>query len=86
MNRLRQLHTLKLMVPVIVIGISTGALTGTAVTLYRVLAFYAISFSENIYSSLQEKPVFIAAAVPVLALIAAALRFIYKKYPSVLIG
>lgn len=33
MNRLKQLHTLRLMVPVIVIGISTGALTGAVVTL-----------------------------------------------------
>ncbi len=83
MNRLKQLHTLRLMVPVIVIGISTGALTGAVVTLYRFLAFYAISFSESIYNFLREKPVFIAAAVPVPALIALALRFIYKKYPSV---
>ena len=83
MNRLKQLHNLRLMVPIIVIGISTGALTGAVVTLYRFLAFYAISFSEGIYDFLKEKPVFIAAAVPVLALIALALRFIYKKYPSV---
>ena len=82
MNRLKQLHNLRLMIPIIVIGISTGALTGTAVTVYRVLAYHAISFSEHLYSFLNEKPVFIAAAVPVLALIAVALRFIYKKFPS----
>ena len=35
---------------------------------------------QNIYDFLKEKPVFIAAAVPVLALIALALRFIYKKW------
>ena len=83
MNRLKHLHNLRLMAPVIVIGISTGALTGAVVTLYRFIAFYAISFSEGIYDFLKEKPVFIAAAVPVLALIALALRFIYKKYPSI---
>lgn len=82
MNRLKQLHNLRLIVPIIVIGIFTGALTGTAVTIYRFLAFYAISFSEHFYSFLKEKPGFIAATVPILAGTAFLLRFIYKKYPS----
>ena len=83
MNRLKQLHNLRLIVPVIVIGISTGALTGAVVTFYRFIAYYAISFSEHAYSFMKEKPLFILAAVPVLVLIAFLLRFIYKKYPSI---
>ncbi len=82
MKKINYIHTFRLIVPVIVLGMVTGGLTGTAVTVYRFLANHAISISGHIYSSLRENPVGIAVAVPVLAGIALLLRFIYKKYPS----
>ncbi len=82
MKKLKNIHSLRLIVPIILLGISTGAVTGAMVTLYRLLAKHAISLSEQLYHFFGEHLWALSIALPVLFAFAFLLSYIYKKMPT----
>lgn len=82
MKKLSKLHAFNLILPVVVLGISSGALTGAAVTLYRFLAQHVIGLSEKIYNYSSHNLWSIAIVIPLFFLLAFLLSKIYKKMPT----
>lgn len=82
MHRLKNLHTLKLILPIILLGLTTGTLTGALVSVYRFLAKHAISLSESLYGFIREHLIYLLIVVPALVTAALILRFVYKKMPT----
>lgn len=82
MKKLSELHIFNLILPVVLLGISTGALTGAAVTFYRFLAQHVIELSERIYHYSAQNLWTIGVAIPLLLAFAFLLKRIYKKMPT----
>ncbi len=82
MKKLSKLHAFNLILPVVVLGISSGALTGAAVILYRFLAQHVIGLSEKTYHYSSHNLWCIAIAIPLFFLLAFLLSKIYKKMPT----
>ncbi len=82
MKRLTSLHAFKFIFPVAILSISTGALTGASVTLYRFLAQHIIELSEKIYHFSSQNLWSIIIALPLFVAIAFILKKIYAKTPN----
>ncbi len=82
MKKISNLHASKLILPVVLLGISTGALTGAVVTLYRFLAQHTVELSEKIYHFASQNLWTIIIAIPLFLVIALILKKIYKQMPT----
>lgn len=84
MRSSKNLNYLKnLVLPALIFSFVTGSLTGIYVILYRLAASRTIDLSKLIYSYMRANPLIIPAAGALLALIAAASAYIYKKIPNI---
>ena len=68
--------------PALIFSFITGSLTGTIIVFYRLAASGVIHLSESIYSMLGQKLYLIPIALAVLALLAYATCYAYKKAPN----
>lgn len=82
MKKLSKLHAFNLILPVVVLGISTGALTGATVTIYRFLAQQTIELSEKVYHFASQNLWTILIVVPLFLLVALILKKLYKQMPT----
>lgn len=82
MKKDKTVYALKLVLPIIVIGTLTGAMTGATVTLYRFLAHEAIALSERAYELMRHSPWLAVPALLLLFLLAFALHHVYKRLPT----
>lgn len=82
MKKLKNIHSFKLIVPIILLGMSTGAVTGAMVSLYKFFAKHAIYVSEKMYHFFGENLWAFCIILPALFGFAILLSFIYKKMPT----
>ncbi len=68
--------------PALIFSFITGSLTGAIIVFYRLAASGVIHLSESIYSMLGQKLYLIPIALAVLALLAYATCYAYKKAPN----
>ena len=71
-----------LLLPAAIFGSLSGILTGAVISLYRFCASHIIHISGEIYAHLRTHPLWIAAAVGVMALAAFLYSNIYRRMPN----
>ncbi len=72
-----------LLLPTLLFSFVSGTLTGMAVLLYRLVSGWIIGFSESTYGTMRLQPLWILAAVAVIALIALGTAFLYRRIPNI---
>ena len=71
-----------LLLPVAIFGSLSGILTGAVISLYRFCASHVIHLSGGIYAQLRAHPLWIIAAVGVIALAALLYSRVYRHLPN----
>ena len=76
-------YVINLLVPTLVLGFITGAVTSLVVCLYKLCAKYIIQFSELSYDYLREHAYFVPLAIISALGVSLLLAYIYKKIPNI---
>ncbi len=75
-------YFIQLLIPSFVFGSITGIVTAVVISVYKLVAGEVIELSGEVYSLLRSAPIWLLAALPVLALLAWAFALIYRKVPN----
>ncbi len=71
-----------ILLPAAIFGSLSGVLTGAVISLYRFCASHAIHLSGELYTYLRTHPLWITAAIGVIALTAFLYSIVYRRMPN----